>query len=132
MDFCGPTILDPASPCFVGATLHSNNVGEILALIHALAWFSRSKLDCTCILEYDSEYAALSVQRLYRGKANVRLVLTARNLYDSVAHKIVWRKVESHTGQFLNERADHLAELGANGIFCGRADIEQWSSTLKR
>eukprot|EP00959_Pyramimonas_sp_CCMP1952_P014413 305407-Pyramimonas_sp.AAC.1 len=30
---------------------------------------------------------------------------------------VVFRKTESHSGQFLNERADDLADCGASGIF---------------
>ena len=74
------------------------------------------------IIEYDSEYAAGVIQRRTRARQNLRLVLRARHIYDQISSFIEWRKVESHTGQFLNERADHLANCGANGMCGGLPD----------
>ena len=132
LDFCGPSIIDNASHLFIGAAVHSNNVGELLAIIYGLMWFSERCPCDKCILEYDSEYAALSAQRLWRGRENLRLILHARSAYDRVAGRVTWRKVEAHAGHFLNERADLLAKLGANGTYSGLADIQRWTITLKR
>ncbi len=130
-DYCGPTILDPTSEFYVGATQHTNNVGELLALIFAISWLINYPIQCACIIEYDSTYAADTVQRFSRGRANLSLVLRARSLFDEAVQRITWRKVAAHAGHFTNERADHLAKLGANGMFGGRAEILQWSRALR-
>ena len=130
-DYCGPTVLDPNAPGYIGADHHSNNIGELSALYFALSWVrdhvASSPSSPPIIIEYDSEYAAGVAQRHARGRTNLRLVLRVRHIFDLVARYVVFRKVESHTGQYLNERADHLAECGANGILCGPADVHRWA-----
>ena len=37
-DFCGPTVLDPNDPGYIGAARHCNYVGELSALYFALCW----------------------------------------------------------------------------------------------
>ena len=77
----------------------------------------------TAILEYDSDYAAKVTQRVFRARSNLSLVLRTRAAYDAVAARVIWRKVEAHTGSFLNERADQLAKCGARGIIRGAAEV---------
>ncbi|CAK0885247.1 unnamed protein product [Prorocentrum cordatum] len=108
--------------------LHSTqNVGELGALSCGLSWL-RDHLNAAArqlvkiIIEYDSEYAASVKQRRARARQNLRLVLRARHIYDWVSSFIERRKVESHMGQFFNERADHLANCGASGMCCGLLD----------
>ena len=127
-DFCGACELDPTAAGYVGATFHSNNVAELIAMIFALHWACDYGGDTTApiILEYDSEYAAQAVQRIIRTRVNLALVLRGRAVYDLVADRIVWRKVQSHTGLFLNERADQLAKCGAGGIVSGRDSVLRW------
>ena len=79
------------------------------------------------VIEFDSEYAADVIRRLARARSNLRPVLKARHIFDQVAHNLVWRKVESHTHQFLNERADMLANCGASGIASGLAETRRWA-----
>ena len=80
------------------------------------------------MVEYDSAYAAGVAQRHIRARANLQLVLRLRHIFDQVAGRVVFRKVESHTGQFLNERADHLADCGASGILRDPANVYRWAS----
>ena len=133
-DYCGTTILDPHDPGFIGARRHTNNVGELSAMFFALSWAqeyisssSSSSSPSAIVIEYDSEYAAGVARRRIRGRANCRLVLRLRHIYDQVAGHVIFRKVESHTGVFLNERADQLAGCGASGIVCGLADTHRWA-----
>ena len=127
LDFCGPTVLDTLSPSFIGAAHHSNNVGELSALYYALKWIAfHTSAGDQLVLEYDSEYAAQTIQRTYRARSNLSLILNACAAYDLVASRIAWRKIEAHAGLFLNERADQLAKCGARGITRGAADIQRW------
>ena len=135
LDFCGPTVLAESDPCYIGARRHSNNVGELSAMFYALSfirdhirtsWSSSSSVSY-CI-EYDSEYAANIARRLSRARQNIRLALHVRRLVDELGQCLEWRKVESHTGLFLNDRADELAECGASGLFSGLPDVRRWAS----
>ena len=131
-DYCGPTVVEPSTLGYIGATIHSNNVGELEALIFAMSWYKHSGLSCPLLLAYDSEYAACTVQRIFNGRSHLSLVLVARHLYDQLADRVLWRKVLAHTGDALNERADLLAKLGANNIICGQADISLWADGVFR
>ena len=118
VDFCGPSVLDSFDPNYIGASGHSNNVGELGALYHALFWLREIQHNGDCVIEYDSTYAAQAVRRLQRARMNISLVLKARGLLDELSEycSITWSKIDSHTGHFLNERADQLANCGAAGI----------------
>jgi ribonuclease HI len=125
--------LAPDQPGYIGAQRHTNNVGELSAFYFSLSWvvdfIASSPSSPSFIIEYDSEYAAGVAQRHLRGRANLQLVLRLRHLFDQVACQIAFRKVESHTGQFLNERADHLADCGACGLLRNPADVHRWASS---
>ena len=54
LDFCGPTELDCAARFFLGARRHTNNVGEVAALLLALRWVKANTVRRATIL-YDSE-----------------------------------------------------------------------------
>ena len=117
-DFCGPTILDCSAPGFLGARRHTNNVGEVAALLLALRWVKANSVRKATIL-YDSEYAAGVINRRFRAKSNLSLVLAARLAYDQVAQAIALVHVDAHTGHHMNERADTLTNCGSAGILCG-------------
>ena len=127
LDYCGPIVIDHTADAFIGAFVHTNNVGELAVVFYALSWIRCSDLEGPFVLEYDSEYAAGSVRRLLRTRTNLSLVLKARAIFDQVANKVIWRKVKAHSGLFLNERADCLANCGASGIVCGLPDIIRWA-----
>jgi len=128
LDFCGPVVVDTNSVDFLGATCHSNNVGELTAALLALAWIHYFvPSGATVVLEYDSEYAISAIRGLSRPRTNVQLILRARALLELLSQTILWTKVESHTYQLLNDRADTLAKCGASGISCG---VDRLHSTL--
>ena len=127
LDFCGPTAIDPCTATFIGASGHTNNVGELAALYFALCWILCTDHEGPFVLEFDSEYAAGSIRRFLRTRTNLTLVINARAIYDQVANKVIWKKVKAHTGLFLNERADLLANCGASGIVCGLPDVIRWA-----
>ena len=67
------------------------------------------------LINYDSTYAANLIQRIWRSSSNFSIFLAARVSYDAACQvaSIRWEHVDSHTGEFLNERADSLAKHGA-------------------
>ena len=59
-DFYGPCILNPADPLFLGSQKHSNNVGELSAITHALRWALRHLRQGTKVrMSYDSKFITL-------------------------------------------------------------------------
>ena len=55
----GPAVIDETDAKLLGAEKHSNNIGEITALIEALLWIrDRSPLGTPLDGYYDSQYAA--------------------------------------------------------------------------
>ena len=78
-EFCGPTILDCSVPCFLGARRHTNNVGEVTALLLAFRWVKFYRVRRATIF-YDSEYAAGVINRRYRAKTNLSFVLAAPHI----------------------------------------------------
>ena len=118
IDMCGPVdISGPLSALHVTDSL-SNNVAELCAILHALLWTSHRRHLSQVILASDSAYAINTISRVWRPRTNLPLIIACRSVLDSVQRstRIVWRKVSSHTGIELNDRADHLAKNGASGV----------------
>ena len=139
---CAPIELCPTGANFAGALAHSNNVGELSAILFALYWLYDYLCSCSAdlshpeilpaaVIEYDSVYAADAIRRRSRVRTNVDLVLKARHSFDEIARFTTWLKVSSHTGQFLKGRADQLANCGAIGIASGPADIAGWTGRAR-
>ena len=80
-------------------------------------------------IEFDSNYAGLSVQRKLRIRTNLGILLRARSAFDDLPPhtKVLWTKVDAHRGHYLNERADRLAKLGATGQCADLQAIARWS-----
>ena len=116
LDAAGPVVLGPLDPLFVGASRHTNNCGELAALVFAFRWVATSTHCCRLRVLYDSEYAANLTSRRWRPSSNFSLVLAARAALDVLTARGVvvdWVHIDSHTGHVLNERADRLAKFGA-------------------
>ena len=93
-------------------------------MVFALAWIIRFTAgDLQVVLEYDSDYAANSLRRFVAPRCNIALIVKGRTICDMVSHRITWRKVVSHTGLLLNDRADTLANCGAYNICRGMTQL---------
>ena len=114
-DFCGSVHVDPASPCYLGATKATNNTGELTVFLMACRWIAFEK-PTVVTLCYDSELAAKLVQRIWRPTTNIGLVIAARAAYDAacIVATIKLLHIYGHTEELLNERADALAKFGAS------------------
>lgn len=138
----GPVELDFKSKYFIGATLGSNNTGELTAFGEALLWIqSYIPGSNPIILRYDSEYAAKSTLGIFNGEKNKELVLKVQQLYKDVLLQrknrivkssssssssnlkdgeglIILKHVKAHSGDYFNDLVDQLAKDGALGQIC--------------
>jgi len=115
----GPVVTDAADPFYIGAEVCSNNTGELSAVCEALRWIKneRSGARVEATIRYDSKYAANIASGRHKAHANIRLAARANMLYKEVHsdHVLVFEHVKGHSGEEWNERADLLANWGAEG-----------------
>ena len=118
--FCGQVSLLVDQMHFFQRASHTfNNVAELCALLHALAWAYNHRQTCSCFMfAYDSIYAANVVRRIWHPRTSIALVLQCRFILDLLtqSNTISWTHFASHTGVRWNERADHLASCGGKGL----------------
>ena len=119
----GAFVFDEYGPIGVGyegAEQKTNNVAELVAIIHALRWSRTPRvLRTPIVLRYDSKYAALITCGVYKAKKNKKLVATAQAEW-KLTHKAkagtLWmRHVKGHSGHPHNDRADRYANKGRDG-----------------
>jgi ribonuclease HI len=109
---------------FGGEPLTTNNRMELLAVIEALTALKRP---CEVDLYLDSEYVRKGITEWISGwKArgwrtaakqpvkNVDLWQRLDELVSAAGHRITWRWVKGHSGDPGNDRADALANRGAD------------------
>ena len=113
IEACGPVITSPNHFSYLGATVGSNNTGEITAIIEALLFASEHEYTHVHI-HSDSQWAIKVITGKWRAKANKALVQTAQKLYRKSGMVINFTWVKGHQGNEGNERADKLAEVGKN------------------
>ena len=100
----------------------TNNVAEVMALIHALRWArAPQNLNTPVVLRYDSKYAALITVGVYKAKKNKALVATAQRewklTYAAKREKLWMRHVKGHSNHEWNEVADKFAKKGCGGAY---------------
>ncbi len=109
---------------FGGESLTTNNRMELTAVIEALRSLKRP---CHVVVHTDSQYVQLGISEwlpnwIQRGwktaaKKPVKNADLWQRLYDVAArHEIEWRWVRGHAGNVGNERADELANRGAESV----------------
>ena len=113
----GPVCLDTHDKSFVGAKRHSNNTGELTAIIRACEWVCdwASKLVGSVLIRYDSEYAAKMATGLWKPRTNKELVERARAALTAAVQRtnVLFMHVRGHSANYGNDKADELAELGS-------------------
>jgi ribonuclease HI len=129
VELFGSVALDASSSFYMGAEVGSNNTAELTAIGEALLWVSSYMSDgqrdgsfpSSCVIRYDSEYAAKSVLGMFNGVKNRPLILTirsyleqARDVLRFVGCTLEFVHVKGHSGQRWNDRADRLATAAAN------------------
>lgn len=109
---------------FGGETLTTNNRMELMAVIEALQSLTRR---CEVVVHTDSKYVQLGITEwlpnwVRRGwKTAAKKPVKNADLWQRLAelaakHEIDWRWVRGHDGNVGNERADELANRGADSV----------------
>lgn len=121
-EFCVPTTFDDATPAAMESwqipnNTHSNNVGELLAVVYALALVTLMAVSTRCTLHCDSKIAANNTLGIWKNTHHKQIMTTAQSLYLSAARKckVTVNKIAAHTNVAGNDAADTMAKLGANG-----------------
>jgi ribonuclease HI len=109
---------------FGGELNTTNNRMELKAVIEALSALTRP---CEVILHTDSEYVQKGISEWIHGwkargwKTAARAPVKNVDLWQALdaaqaRHRIEWRWVKGHAGHDGNERADALANRGADSV----------------
>ena len=106
----GPVTTDTSHITYRGATVGSNNTGEVTAIIEALLLAHLQGWQKVAI-HSDSQWAISTITGRWRStKCHHDLLQLAKKLSKLVKPHFQW--VKGHAGQEGNERADKLAEKG--------------------
>jgi ribonuclease HI len=129
----GAVVTDSSDPLFLGATLHSNNIGELSALGNLFA-FLLPKLESILkdavhnvdlVIRTDSQICEnLIKSKINNSKNNKIVVKKIRELYSNLVSlgikgfqgkvaKVSWQHVKGHSGNKWNDYVDVLAKQGA-------------------
>ena len=117
----GPVLTHTRDPLWLGACSHSNNTGELSAIIEVLLWL-RDYDDYPgdhrdAYIYYDSCYAAEVLCGIKHASRNVELVLYGNALLAELRsyRMVALEHVRAHQGHRWNEHADRLADRGSRG-----------------
>ena len=111
MDACGPVITARDHNAYIGASVGSNNTGELSAIVEALLFASEHEYTHVQIYT-DSQWAINVITGRWRARTNKILVGSAQRLFRKSGMIIRFHWVRGHQGNEGNERADRLAEEG--------------------
>ena len=111
LDACGPVITSRDHNAYIGASVGSNNTGELSAIVEALLFASEHEYTHVQIYT-DSQWAINVITGRWRARTNKILVGSAQRLFRKSGMTIRFHWVRGHQGNEGNERADRLAEEG--------------------
>ena len=116
----GPVCLSPGDSRYLGAESHTNNVGELSAMVEALIWLEQEAPGAPSVpatLFYDSSYAHGIITGAFVPEANIALAEKAKFIYQRISQSrpILFQHVKGHSGNNGNDWADKLAGQGAKG-----------------
>ena len=111
----GRVEIDASKGQWNGATVGTNNTGELSAIIEAMKYYANhlARQYPSLHIFSDSVYAINVINGKWKGEKNGALVKTARDVYSSFeVNSVQLIHVESHSGHKWNELADKLALEG--------------------
>ena len=111
LEASGPVITSPDHTAYVGATVGSNNTGELTAIAEALLFAVEHEYTHVTI-HTDSLWARNVISGLWKAKTNKALVHTAKRLVKRMGLHVQIHWIKGHAGHAGNEKADRLAEQG--------------------
>ena len=106
---CGGVVTDVGDKDCDGCQFHSNNAGEINAIVRAGRWLRDNCAGEKCFLIPDSWWA-IACTRGMIPKHHRRAATMAAALREEVGFEVGW--VKGHSGHKWNNRADDLANEG--------------------
>ena len=96
---------------YVGATVGSNNTGEVTAIVEALLFAVEHEYTHATV-HTDSLWARNVILGKWKARTNKALVHTARRLFRRMGVTVHIEWIKAHAGHVGNEKADKLANLG--------------------
>ena len=117
----GGVTLDAHDPLYIGAEKHTNNVGEITAIVEMCVWLHHQVISKAIsssnhiVIHTDSSYARIILLGKWAARQNKTLCMLAKvllhRLMTLIPVHLVW--VRGHSGTFVgDEKADSLATDG--------------------
>ena len=116
----GGVTLDAHDPLYIGAEKHTNNVGEITAIVEMCVWLHHQVISKAIsssnhiVIHTDSSYARNILLGKWAARQNKTLCMLAKvllhRLMTLIPVHLVW--VRGHSGTFGNDEADSLATDG--------------------
>ena len=110
----GAVVTDKNAVEWKGASVGSNNTGELTAILEGAVWAYHKVGLTEAEFRYDSKYAANIAEEVWAPKGNHLLVDAVRAAIRQLNTKatVSFRHVYAHKGEIWNERADALANQG--------------------
>ena len=107
----GPVVTSSDHTAYVGATVGSNNTGEVTAMVEALLFAVEHEYTHATV-HTDSLWARNVILGKWKARTNKALVHTARRLFRRMGVTVHIEWIKAHAGHVGNEKADKLANLG--------------------
>ena len=115
----GPVTINPSMPTFLGAPQHTNNTGELTALMEGILWALNEDPEpsSAVLIKPDSEYVMAAATGDIQPDENIDMVKRLRHMYKTLLTqrdgRVRWAHVPSHSQHKWNDRVDHLAVTGS-------------------
>ena len=106
----GSVVTDPDDPRWKGAQFHSNNAGEVEALVHGLEWAAESRVGDEPVTIIPDSWWAIGAARGAKGRFHRRAATIAAALTTKMGARLGW--IKAHSGHQYNEMADAEANAG--------------------
>ena len=111
VDARGPVVTQSDHTAYLGASVGSNNTGELTAIAEAILYAMEHEIK-EIVIRSDSQWSINVLTGKWRPKTHHTLINRIRQLVQIPSYTIQLRWIKSHVGYEGNERADKLANEG--------------------